>query len=119
MTSVQCCCGCNLQVLATKEGEHVGEFNHFCIHTGKPINAMCAAEIQPENGKWKNINGEMKTIKPECINSQEVCRTCIMGNVTTTTTTATSSVASKVKKVVTNDLNFFTVKAKKVLVSCM
>ena len=106
MSSVQCCCGCDLQVVATKEGEHAGQFNHFCIHTDKPINAMCAAEIQPENGKWKNIRGEIKIIKPECFNSQEVCRTCIKGNVTNIQTT-TSSVTSKVTKVVVKDPDFF------------
>ena len=56
-------------VQATKEGLYAGEFNHFCINTGKPINAMCAAEKQPADGKWKNVFGQIKTIKGECINS--------------------------------------------------
>ena len=54
--SVQCCCGCEMKIIATKEGEHAGEYNHFCIHTGKPINAMCAAEVQ---GKGESVNFEI------------------------------------------------------------
>ena len=42
--SVSCCCGCPLKVSPIPEGnENAGKFNHYCINSMNPINAMCAA----------------------------------------------------------------------------